>query len=68
MFLSREFDVKLCQNYTKTDICQILYKSCSIKQYKHTGLGISKMWLTIFGAMETPQHGIGPKKTETSPK
>ena len=32
MFLSREIDIKLCQNYTKTDICQILYKSCSIKQ------------------------------------
>ena len=28
MFLSREIDIKLCQNYTN----QILYKSCSIKQ------------------------------------
>ena len=32
MFLSREIDIKLCQNYTKKDICQILYKICSIKQ------------------------------------
>ena len=32
MFLSRDIDIKLCQNYTKTDICQILYKSCNIKQ------------------------------------
>ena len=32
MFLSREIDIKLCQNYTKKDICDILYKSCSIKQ------------------------------------
>ena len=30
MFQSREIDIKLCQNYTKKDICQILYKSCSI--------------------------------------
>ena len=29
MFLSREIDIKLCQNYTKTGLCQILYKSCS---------------------------------------
>jgi len=33
MFLSQEIDIKLCQNYTKTDICQILYKSCSIKHH-----------------------------------
>ena len=32
MFLSREIDIKLCQNYTMKDICQILKKSCSIKQ------------------------------------
>jgi len=32
MFLSREIDIKLCQNYTKTDIGPILYKSYSIKQ------------------------------------
>ena len=32
MFLSREIDIKLFQNYTKTYIYQILYKSCSIKQ------------------------------------
>ena len=32
MFLSREIDIKLCQNYTKTYIYQISYKSCSIKQ------------------------------------
>jgi len=34
MFLSREIDIKLCQNYTKTGISQILYKSYSIKQIK----------------------------------
>ena len=32
MFLSREIDIKLCQNYTKTYLCKILYKICSIKQ------------------------------------
>ena len=32
MFLSREIDIKLCQNYTKADICQILYKSSRFKQ------------------------------------
>jgi len=32
LFLSREIDIKLYQNYTKTDICQILYKSCRAKQ------------------------------------
>ena len=38
MFLSREIDIKLCQNYTKTYktyiyyIYQILFQSCSIKQ------------------------------------
>jgi len=32
MFLSREIDIKLCQNYTKTYICKILYKIRSIKQ------------------------------------
>ena len=32
MFLSREIDITLCQNYTKMFIYQILYKSCSIKQ------------------------------------
>ena len=32
MFLSREIDIKLCENYTKTYIYQILYKNCSIKQ------------------------------------
>ena len=32
LILSREIDIKLCQNYTKTGICQILYKSCSFKQ------------------------------------
>ena len=31
MFLSREIDIKLCKNYTKTYIYQILYKSCSVK-------------------------------------
>ena len=31
MFLSREIDIKLCQNYTKTGICKILYKIRSIK-------------------------------------
>ena len=30
MFLSREIDIKLCQNYTKTYM--YLYNSCSIKQ------------------------------------
>ena len=34
MFLSREIDIKLRQNYTKTYIDKILYKSCSIKQIK----------------------------------
>ena len=32
MFLSREIDIKLCKNYTKSYIYQIWYKSCSIKQ------------------------------------
>ena len=32
MFLSREIDLKLCQNYTKMHIYQIVYKNCSIKQ------------------------------------
>jgi len=32
MFLSRKIDTKVCQNYTKTCICKILYKICSIKQ------------------------------------
>ena len=32
MFLSREIDIKLCQNYTKTYMYQILYKIRSIKQ------------------------------------
>ena len=32
MFLSREIDIKLCQNYTKTYIYQILCKIRSIKQ------------------------------------
>ena len=32
MFLSRENDIKLCQNYTKSYIYQISYKICSIKQ------------------------------------
>ena len=32
MFLSREIDLKLCQNYTKMYIYQIVYKNCSIKQ------------------------------------
>ena len=32
MFLSRKIEIKLCQNYTKTYIYQMLYKSCSIKQ------------------------------------
>ena len=32
MFLSREIDIKLCQNYTKLYIYKISYKSCSIKQ------------------------------------
>ena len=32
MFLSREIDIKLCQNYTKTYKYKILYKIRSIKQ------------------------------------
>ena len=32
MFLSREIDIKLCQIYTKTFICKILYNICTIKQ------------------------------------
>ena len=32
MFLSRETGIKLCQNYTKTYICKILYLIRSIKQ------------------------------------
>ena len=31
MFLSREIDIKLSQNYTKTYLCKILYKICNIK-------------------------------------
>jgi len=31
MFLFREIDLKLCQNYTKTYICKILYKIRNIK-------------------------------------
>ena len=31
-FCLKKLTKKLCQNYTKTGICQILYKSCSIKQ------------------------------------
>ena len=30
--LSREIDIKLCQNYTKTYLCKILYKIRNIKQ------------------------------------
>ena len=45
MFLSREIDIKLCQNYTKTYIYQILYKSCSIKQiiFKKCKVKIKKL-------------------------
>ena len=32
MFLSREIDIKLCKNYTKIYIYEILRKGCSIKQ------------------------------------
>ena len=32
MFLSREIDIKLCQNHTKTYTCKILYKIRSIWQ------------------------------------
>ena len=32
MFMSREIDIKLCQNYTKSHIYQISYKIRSIKQ------------------------------------
>ena len=32
MFLSREIDIKLCQNYTKTYIHEILYKIRTVKQ------------------------------------
>ena len=32
MFLFREIDIKLCQNYTKSNIYQISYKMRSIKQ------------------------------------
>ena len=32
MFLSKEIDIKLCQNYTKTYIYEILYEVRSIKQ------------------------------------
>ena len=32
MFLFRKIYIKLCQNYTKTYICKILYKIRSIKQ------------------------------------
>ena len=33
MFLSRDIDIKLCQNYAKTFICNnIVYKICNIKQ------------------------------------
>ena len=32
MLLSQEIDIKLCQSYTKTYICKILYKIRSIKQ------------------------------------
>ena len=31
-FLSREIDIKLCQNYTKIYIYEILYKSSRFKQ------------------------------------
>ena len=30
--MSREIDIKLCQNYTKTHICEIWYKILSFKQ------------------------------------
>ena len=35
MFLSREIDIKLCQNYTKTFICKILYKTTDHIQQIH---------------------------------
>ena len=35
MFLSRKIDIKLCQNYAKTYIYQILYKIRSIQQLRN---------------------------------
>jgi len=32
MFLSREIDIKMCQNYTKTHKCKIWYKILNFKQ------------------------------------
>ena len=32
MFLSREIDIKLCQNYTKIKVHEILYNSSRFKQ------------------------------------
>ena len=32
MFLSRDIDINLCQNYTKMCICKYLYKVHNIKQ------------------------------------
>ena len=34
MFLSREIDIQLCQNYTKINIYTILYKSSGFKKIK----------------------------------
>ena len=54
MFLSREIDIKLCKNYTKSYIYQILYKIRSTKQtifnttISHRSLSISDLLLLKF--------------------
>ena len=36
--------------------------------FQTDGIPFTLLCLAVMGAMETPQHGIRPKKTETSPK
>ena len=42
MFLSREIDIKLCQNYTKIHLYAILYKSCVINRFYLTNTNQSE--------------------------
>ena len=68
MFLSREIDIKLCQNYTKMYIYEILYKNRRFKQ-----IIFSKYAITLFFSKNiyfvincTSQYGRKWPKTKQS--
>ena len=57
MFLTREIVIKLCQNYTKTDICQIFFIKVVALNRSYSKV-TQPIWKRLYptGAWESPNE------------